>query len=372
MLLTNRIPAHHVYWGERGRADPEAVLYVALGDSAALGLGASKPQRGYVGIVAAEIARITGKRVRVRNLAIDGATCAVVLADELHRIPKETALVCTLDVGANDIWSFEPERFRDEFDRICAALPAGAIVADLPSFSPLPVARRVDAANRIVHEVVAAHGLTLAPAATRRHGGAARSSRSATRPATCSTRTTAGIACGRRRSSPPCGSGSPPSRRTGNLTVARWSVRAPYWGMGQTDLSVLPSSAAVTHPRTPDTRPAAGLPSGAEHLAAGDQPPLMPSAVPSTRGATHARHARSAAGDPGGHPRGAHDRGPCRAAARRGGDDAVGDGRPPDSRARLELIRVAPISGRRTAVGRPVQVHVRCRRPPGRSDVVAS
>lgn len=180
VLLTNRIPAHHVYWGERGAADPEAVLYVALGDSAALGLGASEPQRGYVGIVAAEIARITGRRVRVRNLAIDGATCAVVLADELHRIPKAEAVVCTLDVGANDVWSFEPTRFRDEFERICAALPAGTIVADLPSFTPLPIGRRVEAANRIVHEVVAAHGLTLAPLnATTRSGGAVKALRNA-------------------------------------------------------------------------------------------------------------------------------------------------------------------------------------------------
>jgi lysophospholipase L1-like esterase len=172
VLLTNRIPAHHVYWRERGAADAEAVLYVALGDSAALGLGASRPERGYVGIIAAEIARATGKRVRVRNLAIDGATCAVVLADELHRIPRATALVCTLDVGANDVWSFDPARFRDELGRICGALPAGAIVADLPSFSPLPVGRRVAAANRIVHEVVAANGLVLAPlnAETRRGG----------------------------------------------------------------------------------------------------------------------------------------------------------------------------------------------------------
>ncbi|MGT2425869.1 SGNH/GDSL hydrolase family protein [Amnibacterium kyonggiense] len=173
VLLTNRIPAHHVHWGERGRADPDAVLYVALGDSAALGLGASRPERGYVGIVADEIARITGRRVRVRNLSIDGATCAVVIADELHRLPRnEVPLVCTLDVGANDIWSFEPERFRDELGRICAALPTGTVVADLPSFSPLPVGRRVAAANRIVHEVVAEHGLTLAPlhAETRKGG----------------------------------------------------------------------------------------------------------------------------------------------------------------------------------------------------------
>ena len=172
VLLTNRIPDHHVYWGQRGKAEPGSVLYVALGDSAALGLGASRPDRGYVGIVAKEIAQITGKTVRVRNLSIDGATCAVVLADELHRIPKAQALVCTLDVGANDVWTFEEARFREEFGRICAALPKGAIVADLPSFSFLPVGGRVRTANRIVHELVAAHGLVLAPLnATTRRGG---------------------------------------------------------------------------------------------------------------------------------------------------------------------------------------------------------
>lgn len=170
--LNTRIPAHHDHWKERGRADPEAVLYVALGDSAALGLGASTPQRGYVGLVAMEIGRLTGRRVRVRNLAIDGATCAVVLTDELHRIPEDTAVVCTIDVGANDIWTFEPTRFREELGRVYAALPAGTIVAELPSFSPVPIDTRVRAANAIVRDVAAEHGLPVAPlyAATRRGG----------------------------------------------------------------------------------------------------------------------------------------------------------------------------------------------------------
>ncbi len=163
VLLTNRIPAHHVHWQERGRVQDGSVLYLALGDSAALGLGASKPERGYVGLLAEEIGRATGKHVRVRNLAIDGATCAVVLSDELHRIPKQTALVCTIDVGANDVWTFEPERFRRELDQVLAALPEGAIVADVPSFSPVPVAGRVARMNAIVHELVEQHGHVLAP-----------------------------------------------------------------------------------------------------------------------------------------------------------------------------------------------------------------
>ena len=58
VLLNDRIPGHHVHWQQRGRVDAGTLLYTALGDSAALGLGASKPDAGYVGIVAAEIAAL--------------------------------------------------------------------------------------------------------------------------------------------------------------------------------------------------------------------------------------------------------------------------------------------------------------------------
>jgi acyl-CoA thioesterase-1 len=162
-VLTGRIPEHHTYWQQRGRVDPGSVLYVALGDSAALGIGASSPERGYVGLLADEIARATGCRVRVRNLAIDGATLAVCIRDELHRLAGLDPVVCTVDIGANDIWTFEPDRFRAELETICAALPEGTIVAELPSFSVVPVAARVRAANRIVHEVAEAYGFWVAP-----------------------------------------------------------------------------------------------------------------------------------------------------------------------------------------------------------------
>ena len=161
--LTNRIPAHHVHWRERGRARDGSLLYVALGDSAALGLGARRPETGYVGILADAVAARTGRHVRVRNLAIDGATLGVVLRDELGRLEGLEPDLVTLGIGANDIWTFDPERFRSEYTRICDALPPGTLVAELPSFSVLPVARRARAANRIIHEVAEAHGFWVAP-----------------------------------------------------------------------------------------------------------------------------------------------------------------------------------------------------------------
>lgn len=170
-VLSARIPGHHVHWQQRGRADPDAVLYVALGDSAALGIGASSPGAGYVGLVAEEIAAVTGRRVRVRNLSLDGATLAVLIREELPRLKDLRPDVCTIAIGANDVWTFEPVRFRAELERIAEALPPGTILAELPTFAPIPVGRRVRAANRIVREVAREHGFALAPLTATTAGG---------------------------------------------------------------------------------------------------------------------------------------------------------------------------------------------------------
>lgn len=170
-VLTDRIPAHHTHWQQRGRIDAGTVLYTALGDSAALGIGASAPDAGYVGLVAEEIAAVTGERVRVRNLAIDGATLAVCIRDELPRLAKLKPDVCTLAIGANDVWTFEPERFATEFAAICDVLPPGSIVSELPSFSVLPVRDRVRAANRIIHRIAGEHGVPVAPLTATTAGG---------------------------------------------------------------------------------------------------------------------------------------------------------------------------------------------------------
>lgn len=161
--LTATIPGAHDYWRDRGRAHEGAVLYVAIGDSAALGIGASSPAGGYVGLVADAIGEQTSRPVRVRNLAIDGATLAVCIRDELPRLAALQPDVCTLSIGANDIWSFEPERFRRELAAVLDAMPPGTIVAELPSFAVIPVHRRVAAANRLIRAAVAEHGFVLAP-----------------------------------------------------------------------------------------------------------------------------------------------------------------------------------------------------------------
>lgn len=169
--LAERIPVHSAYWRAR-RTHPGALLYVALGDSAAQGIGASRPDRSYVGVIAHRLRERIGVPVRVVNLAVSGATLRTAIETQLPRLAQLRPDVVTVGIGANDIAAFEPGRFASELDAVLDALPPHTIVAELPSFYLLPGERRVREANRILRAAVAARGLALAPlhAATARQG----------------------------------------------------------------------------------------------------------------------------------------------------------------------------------------------------------
>ena len=164
--LAQKIPVHSLYWREQRKEGGER-LYVAIGDSAAQGIGASRLGRGYVGILAA---RLEGWRVV--NLGISGATVRMALDSELPALRKLQPDLVTVSIGANDIAAFDAERFARDIRTLFDALPPHAIVADLPSFHFLPAERRVRVANGIIRDAAAERGLVVAPlhARTRRQG----------------------------------------------------------------------------------------------------------------------------------------------------------------------------------------------------------
>lgn len=168
--LTNAIPVNSDWWRAQ-RTKTGDLLYVAIGDSAAQGIGASRPGRSYVGLVAQHV-RSTGRTVKLVNLGISGATLRVAIEKQLPALRTLTPDLVTVSIGANDIGTFDPARFERELTEVMAALPGHAIVADLPSFRPLPAERRVRVANGIVRRLAADHGLTLVGlhAAMRRQG----------------------------------------------------------------------------------------------------------------------------------------------------------------------------------------------------------
>ena len=123
------------YWSQpRGQAG--GLLYVALGDSTAQGIGASRPQKGYVSLIADRLRAATGQPVQVVNLSSSGARIRDVLDVQipaLRDLGHEADLV-TVAIGGNDIRDYDRTRFAAETDLLTAALPAGSFVADAPYF----------------------------------------------------------------------------------------------------------------------------------------------------------------------------------------------------------------------------------------------
>lgn len=167
---------HAAYWRRRGRS-PGDLLLVALGDSLAQGMGAIHPERSWAGRLADAWEARAGRTVRVLCLGVCGAGVADVLADQLPLVP-EAALrgdpdtLIALEVGTNDAsGGTDPEDFRRLLDRLCAALPAGSLVGDVPDLKRGRVRRAGASLAEVAREVVAAHpGLRLARVEASTHG----------------------------------------------------------------------------------------------------------------------------------------------------------------------------------------------------------
>lgn len=112
------------YWAEPV-GDPGGVLYVALGDSAAQGVGATSPDRGYVGLLAERLRQSTGRAVQVVNLSVSGARVADVVEEQLPQLDGLAPDVVTVAIGGNDVPGYEPGRFAADVDRLVAGLPPG-------------------------------------------------------------------------------------------------------------------------------------------------------------------------------------------------------------------------------------------------------
>ena len=169
--LNETLPINSLWWRTHAKEKGD-LLYVAIGDSAAQGIGASAPNRGYVGILADHIRLATGQTLRVINLSVSGATVELAVRDQLPRLAKLQPDFVTVAIGANDIAQWDAERFESGIRTVFAALPPHALVADLPCFHLPHNERKVAVANQIVRDVAAEHGLTVVPlhATTKRQG----------------------------------------------------------------------------------------------------------------------------------------------------------------------------------------------------------
>ena len=139
------------------------LIYVALGDSTAQGIGASSPARGYVGLIAKRIEAKTGRPVKVINVSVSGDKVDDVLQKQISQIQDIRADIVTIEIGANDVRTYNKQQFDAQFSLLLKHLPKGTYVSDMPRFdNPKAQAKATEISNTI-GELVPKNGQKLVP-----------------------------------------------------------------------------------------------------------------------------------------------------------------------------------------------------------------
>ena len=149
------------------------VVYVALGDSTGVGVGALKGG----GYVARLFERIERERPgsRLVNLCASGATTKDVLRNQVKRVASAQPTLVTLGIGINDVThGVDPDEFARNYDQLVSTLreqtSAPLVISNIPdvSFAPrVPVFMRDAARARInlfnerIAEIAAHHHAML-------------------------------------------------------------------------------------------------------------------------------------------------------------------------------------------------------------------
>lgn len=140
-------------WRQRAEVSGD-MTFVALGDSAALGLGAAAPELGYVGLLAAAARQRSGRSVRVLNLGVSGAKVRDVLDAQVPLLAAAGGDVVTCAVGGNDMRTFDAAGFERDLRGIVEALPRHALIADVPCFYGGRLEERARQAAAIARRVI--------------------------------------------------------------------------------------------------------------------------------------------------------------------------------------------------------------------------
>jgi lysophospholipase L1-like esterase len=150
------------------------VVYVALGDSTGVGVGARKGG-GYVARLFERIERVRPGS-RLVNLCVSGSTTGDVLRAQVGRVGDARPSLVTVGIGINDLTrQATPEQFARNFGEIVTRLraqtDAPVVVSNLPDVShapAVPAFLREAARSRLIQynerlaEAAARHGLHLA------------------------------------------------------------------------------------------------------------------------------------------------------------------------------------------------------------------
>jgi lysophospholipase L1-like esterase len=152
------------------------VVYVALGDSTGVGMGA-RQGGGYVARLLTRIERVR-PGARVVNLCVSGARTDDVLRGQLPRVVAAQPTIITVGIGINDLTNNVPvERFAQNYEEIITRLQRATgvpiVATNIPDIAPAPavpeyaraeVARRIGLFNARIDEIAARRGVKLVDA----------------------------------------------------------------------------------------------------------------------------------------------------------------------------------------------------------------
>ncbi|CAN5560749.1 hypothetical protein BH20ACT2_BH20ACT2_13510 [soil metagenome] len=149
-------------WAEVDRAARAASgpRWVVLGDSVSVGVGASRHDRGYVGLVLDRLRAERDPGWVVVNRSVTGARTADVLTGQLAVLDElDRVELVSCAIGGNDLLRSRWATHRAALERLLDALPAGAVVATLPRGLR---ERQAMAANALIEAKAAERGLVVA------------------------------------------------------------------------------------------------------------------------------------------------------------------------------------------------------------------
>lgn len=151
------------YWTQK-RLDEGQIVYVALGDSTAVGVGASSPKNSYIGIIAQNIQTTTEKSVKIVNLAQPGKHIKDVIENQVPQLSQYHPDLVTISVGANDINSNEDiATINQNIDALIEVLPSGSYFAEIPSFIDPQKNSKIMKINQHLNEVAGGTGVHVVP-----------------------------------------------------------------------------------------------------------------------------------------------------------------------------------------------------------------
>jgi acyl-CoA thioesterase-1 len=169
-FLQRQVAGYREYWQQQAAEQPQqdSITYIALGDSGAQGIGASNPEKSYVGLLEKAIAEEANKPVHTINISVSGAKVADVSRLQIPQlkdlnITGET--IVTLSIGGNDAVHRNPN-FQTDIDKLFSELPSQTIVSDVGYFGGGRYRSRqpyVDQVNPYVYVAAKKYNLTVAP-----------------------------------------------------------------------------------------------------------------------------------------------------------------------------------------------------------------